>query len=222
MYLCLRIDLDYVPWDTPDAQDYGHGEPAMVLRLLEIARTSGYKYHFFVSNRVMRAFQSASETILNEGHDLDWFCKHPEDLAERSAEAERLFSKLGHPAIGMAVRSIWPEDLLEVPIPAGFKFLSAAPGPCPSSLQLFPVETRADRESLRSGLSMRLWSDQVRQHIRQAASLNQGVTVSLRPQVLAKHDPHGQFVRELAELGIAVGLRNRTLREVMKEGPVTA
>ena len=28
MFLTLRIDLDYVPWDTPDAAEFGHGEPA--------------------------------------------------------------------------------------------------------------------------------------------------------------------------------------------------
>ena len=31
MYFCLRIDLDYVPWDTPDATEFGHGEPAVFL-----------------------------------------------------------------------------------------------------------------------------------------------------------------------------------------------
>ncbi|HRJ27656.1 MAG TPA: hypothetical protein PLO61_09135 [Fimbriimonadaceae bacterium] len=214
MYLCLRLDLDYVPWDTPDAQDYGHGEPAMVLRLLELARQTGYKYHFFASNRVLRAFRSAAETILNEGHHLDWYCKHPEAFDVRYHEAQSLFAQMGSPATGLAVRSIWPEPELHRRIPEELTFLSAAPGPCPASLKLYPVETRADRESLRSGVSLRNWAEQVRTHIRQCATLNQPVTVVFRPQVLAKHDPRGQLVREIAELGKLSGLKNRTLREV--------
>ena len=58
--------MDYVPWDTPDATEFGHGEPAMVLRLLDMARQRGFKYHFFASNRTLRAFPSSAEAVLND------------------------------------------------------------------------------------------------------------------------------------------------------------
>ena len=35
MFLTLRIDLDYVPWDSPDAHEFGHGEPAAFLNMKE-------------------------------------------------------------------------------------------------------------------------------------------------------------------------------------------
>jgi len=31
--ICIRLDLDYVPWDSYNANLYGHGEPAMILKL---------------------------------------------------------------------------------------------------------------------------------------------------------------------------------------------
>ena len=55
MFLCLRVDLDYVPWDSPDATEFGHGEPAVLLKLLELGRFTGYKFHFFASNLECRA-----------------------------------------------------------------------------------------------------------------------------------------------------------------------
>src|SRR5436189_6418729 len=107
MYFCLRIDLDYVPWDTPDAVEFGHGEPAAFLRLLDLARGSGYRFHFFASERVLRAFPASAEAVLNEGHDLDWFCKHPEDPA-RKEEALRLLAEMGHKPLGLAIKGNWP------------------------------------------------------------------------------------------------------------------
>src|SRR4051812_45936999 len=125
MFFCLRIDLDYVPWDTPDAEEYGHGEPAMVLRLLELARSMGYRFHFFASNRVMRAFPSSPDAILNEGHDLDWYCKHPETGVERLDEALQLFGLLGHQPLGLSVKGVWPvQSDLDL---SGLRFLSALP-----------------------------------------------------------------------------------------------
>ncbi len=94
MYFCLRIDLDYVPWDTPDAKDFGHGEPAMLLRILEMARHTGLKFHFFASNRVLRAFPANADAVLNDGHDLDWFCKHPEAPGNARFQGKRLTNSL--------------------------------------------------------------------------------------------------------------------------------
>lgn len=216
MYLCLRIDLDYVPWDTPDAQEFGHGEPAVLVRLLELGKALGVQYQFFASSRVLRAFPAAPEAILNEGHALDWFCKHPEELRTRYEEGSLLFSQLGLQIRGFSVRGPWPEDLVDLPIPEGVLFLSAAPGPHPRGLQFFPLETRGDRETFRSGQSVRGWTDSVKAHLRAMASLNRGATVCIRPQVLARFDPRLTHVRELVELGEAIGLQIRTLRDMVK------
>src|ERR1044071_3019622 len=109
MFFCLRVDLDYVPWDTPDATEFGHGEAAAFLRLLDLARSSGYRFHFFASERVLRAFPSEAEAVLNEGHDLDWFCKHPES-PERKDEAIKLLAEIGHKPVGLAIKGSWPAD----------------------------------------------------------------------------------------------------------------
>jgi hypothetical protein len=218
MYLTVRIELDYVPWDTPDAQEFGHGEPAMLLKLLDLARSSGFKYHFFISNRVLRAFPANAEAVLNDGHELDWFCKHPESSSlTRVDDAWRLFAEIGHGAWGFCVKGAWspefPSDWSK-----RFRFLSAQPGPRPGNLRLFPLETKPDREAARASVTARSWSDGLKLQIRDAASRNQGVTVCVRPQVLAKFDPKLAFFREILELSQAVGLPNRTFREML--GPI--
>lgn len=215
MYLCLRIDLDYVPWDTPDAKEFGHGEPAVVVRLFDLARTLGIRYQFFASNRVLRAFPTIAEAALDEGHALDWYCKHPEAYEQRFEEAVLLFGQLGTRMEGLAIRGPWPETDADKPLPNQLKFLSAAPGPHPPGIELFPVETRGDRDTFRSGQSVRTWTDSVKTHIRGVASLDKGATVCFRPQVLARFDPRLAHVRELAELGRAVGLKIATLREMV-------
>lgn len=215
MYLCLRIDLDYVPWDTPDARDFGHGEPAIVLRLLELATRKGYKYHFFASNRVLRAFPTLADAVLNDGHDLDWLCKHPEQFEERWAQATRLFDSLGHHPRGLALREDWPAESLGVALPKEIEFVSA-PGPSvPAGPRLFRVESRSEREAIRSGQSVRGWSEGARTHLRQRASVNKGATLVVRPQDLAKVDSKLGVVSELVEFGIGLGLRVRTLRQVL-------
>jgi hypothetical protein len=216
MFLCLRVDLDYVPWDTPDAQEFGHGEPAQLLRLLELGRHTGYKFHFFVSNRALRAFPATAEAVLNEGHDLDWFCKHPEQLAQRVPDARALFRTLGHAPRGLCVRDPWPADIAAASELAGLEFLSAPEGPVPAGLTLFPVVTRTDREASRAGLSARKWAGIVKDQIRECASRNVGLTVCVRPQVLAKFDPKLVYLKELLDLAQAVGLPVRTLREAVE------
>lgn len=206
--------MDYVPWDTPDAQDFGHGEPATFLRLLELSRAIGHRFHFFASNRVLRAFGSAAEAILNEGHDLDWFCKHPEAGLERRKQSEDLFRQIGHTAKGLAVKGAWPEDA-EDGLAFGLRFLSASGGTPPLGVKLFQVDTKTTREAVRAGTSLRAWSDSIKAQVREHASRNVGLTVVVRPQVLAKHDPRLQHVREIIELAEAVGLEIKTLRQMI-------
>lgn len=214
MYLCIRVELDYVPWDTPDAHDFGHGEPAMVLKLLDLARSTGFKFHFFVSNRVLRAFPATPEAVLNDGHDLDWFCKHPEAATQRAADSVDLFAAIGHRAQGFCIRGAWSETY-DAGWTAPFQFLSANSGPGPAGLRLFPVETKADREAARTGVGVRNWSDGLKVQVRDAASRNRGVTIVARPQVLGRFDPRLNHLRDILELSQAVGLPNRTLREML-------
>lgn len=214
MYFCLRVDLDYVPWDTPDAAEFGHAEPAVILRLLALARSSGFKFQFFASNRVLRAFPATADLILSEGHDLDWLCKHPEDGSSRLEEAELHFSNLAHDFRGLAVKGPWPEESLPLQFPSSVRFLSAAPGPCPAGLQLYPVEMRPLRQAIRAASSVRSWTDQVKRFVRDQASRRIGVTVAVRPQVLGKHDAKLTHVREILDLAAAVELRICSLRDV--------
>lgn len=213
MFLCLRVDVDYVPWDEPDAQEFGHGEPAMVLRLLHMARESGAKYHFFASERVMRAFPALGESVLSDGHHLDWLNKHPHDFEQRYGSAVRAFDPLGVRLRGFAVRGPWPEELNCVDLPAAFEFLSAPPGSAPAGPKLFPVESRPERDALRAGQTVRVWCDGVKAAMREKAAVGNGITVVVRPQVLAKVDPKLKFLREILSFGLSLGLSHQTLRE---------
>ncbi len=208
--LCLRIDLDYVPWDSPDAAEFGHGEPAIILKLLDLARAHGHRYQFFASERVLRAFPATAEAVLNEGHDLDWFSKHPEEQDGRYEEAVKLFDAIGHKAIGACVRGAWPQ---EGHFPNDLKFLSSSPGPSPTGARHFLVETKPAREAARSGISARNWTDGIKAQIRDAATRSRQVTVCIRPQVIAKFDPKLSHVKEILDLGKAVGMPLRTLRQ---------
>ena len=215
MYFCLRVDVDYVPWDSPDAKEFGHGEPAMILRLLDLCKQRSYRCHFFLSNRVLRAFPTIADAVLNEDHDLDWFCKHPEDFDTRFSDARELFRQAGHQPIGLCIRGPWQEELISRTLPSELRFLSASPGPHPSGVILFPVDTSTDRDTVRGGSSVRNWTDTLKQHIRFAASKNVGTTVCIRPQVMATFDPNLTHLRELIDFADAVGLKMRTLRELL-------
>lgn len=213
MYFCLRLDLDYVPWDTPDAAEFGHGEPASLLRILELGRHTGYKFQFFVSNRVLRAFPTNAEAVLNDGHDLDWLCKHPEAAEERYHHARALFSLIGHVPMGMSVRGPWPADAPSFDGIEEMRFLSAAPGPSPAGMTFFPVETKGIREAIRSGMSVRAWTDFTKMQVRDAASRSLGLTLVVRPQVLAKFDPKLVHLREILDMASALDLPIHTLRD---------
>lgn len=221
MYVCVRVDLDYVPWDTPDAKEFGHAEPAVVLRMMDLARATGYKYHFFQSSRSVRALPAITEAVLNEGHDLDWLCKHPESFSERYAEAATLFRAHGHRLRGFALRGSWPNPDEPFTFPPDLEFVSAAPGAAPPGLRLFPVTTHAERDALRAGQSPRAWADDLKAHVRERAAVFRGVTVVVRPQVLGKVDPHLSAFREIVSFCLAVGLKLRTLREILDDDSLT-
>ena len=216
MRFCLRVDLDYVPWDTPDAKEFGHSEPAVLLRLLELARSSGYKFHFFASERSMQALPAEADAVLNDGHDLDWLCKRPDEADKRFLRSLELFEQVNHVPLGFACKGSWPADAVFEG--AGrLRFLSAAPGPVPAGLTLFPVETRSAREAFRTGASVKHWADHTKLAIREAVSRGRSVTLVVRPQVLGRFDPKLVFVDEVLSLAQAVGASIGTLRDLLKE-----
>ncbi|MDR3689043.1 MAG: hypothetical protein P4L46_06660 [Fimbriimonas sp.] len=219
MFFCLRIDLDYVPWDTPDAKEFGHGEPAMLLRILELARNTGLKFHFFASNRVLRAFPANTDAVLNEGHDLDWFCKHPDAPGARFEEAKAEFAALGHEPKGFALRAPWPTGIEAFPGMEKLQFVSGPPGSIPATIRYFPVEGRSVRDVARTGITARSWVDTTKTQLREAASRNIGLTLPVRPQVLARLDPKMNYIKELLDLAGAVGMPILTLREVLVAQP---
>jgi hypothetical protein len=200
-FLCIRIDLDYVPWDTPDAQQFGHGEPAMLLRLLELGRQTGSRWHFFASERALRAFPTGTDAVLNDGHDLDYLAKHPEDT-ERAAEAGRLMSAAGHSIRGWAIRGGWPASFA----PPGVEFLSG-PADSVTPLRLFPTEGRGLHETVRQGGSLRTWLSETIER------LHGEVTVVVTPQVMARVDPKLDGLKELLRASREAEMPLRTLRE---------
>jgi hypothetical protein len=219
MFCCFRFDLDYVPWDAPDAAEFGHGEPAYVLKLLEYARSEGLKFHFFASTRVVRAFPATVETILTEGHAVDWLCKHPEAVRERFAAFEIEVAALQCDVVGLAAKEFWPVETAGV-IPPKLQFLSAQGNAGPDGIRFFPVEVRSSRTAIRAGQSARTWAEAAKRQIRENASRSRGVTVAARPQVLARFDPKLQIIRELVSVANLAGLEPISLREAMRQ-PVT-
>lgn len=214
MFFCLRIDLDYVPWDGPDASDFGHGEPAVTLRLLDLARDTGCKFHFFASSRTLRAFPAAIGAVLDEGHDLDWLCKHPESPHARYLDAKGAVEPFGHTFMGLAVREEWPQGASAPD--AGLRFISATSGETPANIRLFQTSLTGDRQAIRGGLSIRRWVDELKAAIRQNASRNVGSTVCVRPQVLARYDSSLVSVREITDFADAVGLPVVSLRQALE------
>lgn len=215
-FLCLRVDLDYVPWDTPDAREFGHAEPAVVLRMLELAKGTDNRFHFFASTRALLAFPSVTEAVLNEGHDLDWLCKKPEEADVRFQNALPAFEALGYPPIGFACKTTWQAGASFSGLER-MQFISANPGPKPEGIPFFPVDLRTPKEAMRAGLSVKSWSDAVKLQIRETVSRHKGVTLVVRPQVLGRYDPKLVFLQEVLDLAAAVGAKPRTLRSVIQE-----
>jgi hypothetical protein len=116
----------------------------------------------------------------------------------------------------MCVRGAWPAENPTFDGIDDLRFLSAAPGAAPGNLRLFAVETRPMREGVRGGLTSRTWCDSVKAHMREDASRNRSLTVTIRPQVLAKHDPKLVYVCEIVEHAPAIGMAIGTLRDRLK------
>ncbi|MCE9558140.1 MAG: hypothetical protein K8R88_04245 [Armatimonadetes bacterium] len=191
----LTIRLDYVPWDAESAAEFGHAEPAMILRLMDVARVNGTKYHFFASTRALQAFPAMADLVLNEGHHLDWLCTEPATL-----DAEFMIAKGLLGVVGVTPEVVGLTFLDETLQLEGVRF--AGPG-----------EMKSDRDAIRSGLTFRLWSEQVKSHLRAAKDLKKSQTIVLHPQVIGKFDPQGAVLSDLLKHGLGLGFKIRTLRE---------
>lgn len=67
----VRVDLAYNPWDDATVEEFGHGEPAALVALLDLVRLEGIKLHVFATLPFMQLFPSAVTAVLGDLHDLD-------------------------------------------------------------------------------------------------------------------------------------------------------
>ncbi len=204
MFFCIRWDLDYVPWDTPDALEYGHGEPAMLIRILDFARQRGLRFQFCASNRVLRAFSALGDAILDQGHDLDWYCKHAEEPDMRWPVAEELFSRLGKLPEGIAFRS---------PPPPGSQLEAAFRWSIEGQLlgvQEIQLKGFSVHDSLRSGIGYRKCLEEVSSHLCMGT---EPCLLVIRPQDLNKVDPRLNGIDQILRLCEELGIPDLTLRQ---------
>ncbi len=207
MFFCIRWDLDYVPWDSPDAEEFGHGEPAMFLRILELARQRGDRFQFCASNRVLRAFPALGDAVLDDGHDLDWLCKHPEEPGMRWEVAKELFASLGKLPEGMAYRRA-TSTLPTAPVEIRWTSGGSAEGAISLPLALPPA-----REVVRSGRSYKAWIEQCLDEIKLRSESPEGITVAIHPQMLARLDAQLSGVKTLLETADSLHLPVISLRQ---------
>lgn len=217
MHLCFRVDLDYVPWNMPPAGELPHSEPAMFIRLIDVARSLGPRIHFFASAPVIRAFPVMISTLLEEGHDLDWLCREPENAESQFADVRGLTAQWGHEFRGVGASGQWPQA---ASIPPDLRFVSAKAGPVPAAVRLFPVSRCLDAELIKSAGTAAQLEEDLRTHLRDLASRRAAATLAVSLPVLATIDRQLHFVRRLIEFTESIGMPVRTLRQVEKDsGP---
>lgn len=181
----------------------------MVLRLLDFARTSGLKFHFFASARVLRAFPTAADAILGEGHDLDWLCT---DASLRGYEAGlEEFRLIGHKPVGVALESPGPEWL------GNFQFASCSSCVSPGGVLCFPTSSPSDVEAVRSAAGLRAWSESAKSRLERAQGEG-GLTLVLHPALQARCDAKLQHVRDICAFAASVRAPVKTLRDALNSG----
>lgn len=206
-FACLRADLDYVPWDAVAAEEWGHGEPAMILRLLTFARERGIRFHFFASTRVARAFPATLESLLDEGHDLDWLCRSIKPTETELDAAATVFRKHSHSLRGLAVHGPISQTV------TGIEFVS---GPAEITLECarhFALHAPTDLCAAQTGHSAALWKEMVLE----SASRGPELTVCIRPQVLARFDPHLLQLSAMVQGILSLELPLRTFRQALDD-----
>ena len=159
------------------------------MRLLNLARLDGIKYHVFVSTPVLKIFPAAIEAVLGDLHDLDWLKTTPQDSFE---EAQSLALRFQHRFEGTV--TLAPE----IPLDKNQAFN--------------PQTTRLPNPEDFLDSSPTDWLNAVETTLREDHQTP--LTLRLRPQVLNHVDPSLTKLRQIIQLAKQLGYPNRTLREL--------
>lgn len=195
--LTVRVDLRAMPWPGLENRELGHGEVATLVRLLDLARHEGTKYHFFVSSDVMKVYPAAVESVLGDLHDLDWLGDGSKAGWE---EAQGLARKFQHRFEGVAL------------VGAGQVFEGEGFTTGVGEVD-FPVNLARQDEFLEGKPSE--WLRAVMEGLER---FEEGVAVLVvSPQVLGRTDPSLTKVRQILGRARELGFVNRTFREILAE-----
>ena len=191
--LTVRVDLEATPWPTEENRTLGHGEAAMLVRLLDLARHRGLKYHFFVTTEVMSLFPAAVESVLGDLHDLDWL---GDGSVEGWGEAQKSARRFQHVFEGYALR-------------AGDSAVAVAGFVCGAGGDF---EVNLTEQEAFFGDKPSAW---VRQVLKGLEGIENGHAVwRIRPQVLGHTDSSLTKVAQVLGAAKEMGFSNRTLREI--------
>lgn len=214
MYLCLRIDLEYLPWENCPAGELPHSESAMFIRLLDVVRKLGPRLHFFATVPVMRAFPAMVSALLQEGHDLDWLCLDPTSADISFELARQQIGSSEYEIRGMGTKEAWPSEL---ELPSNASFLSSRAGPLPSRIRHFPVTIMIDGDRVKSAQTMTTLNEDLRALLRDHASRRVPATFAIQLPALATVDRQLMSLHRLIEFAESIDMPIRTLRQVEGE-----
>jgi hypothetical protein len=143
----VRIDLAALPWTGLDGGIDATHEITMLLRLLELGRRTGHRFHFFSTAASLRAFPMSAEAILTEGHVLDWLA----DGEEATDEVLQAFLENGVQPTGAGLTQS------EVPeLPDWVRF-TCGPGQGGSQVKHFGLRNEPLRDALLAGQTYAGW-----------------------------------------------------------------
>lgn len=214
MYLCLRVDLEYVPWQSGTSNVLPHSEPAMFIRLLDIARKLGPRIHFFATVPVMRAFPALVTALLQEGHDIDWLCTDVNEANQGFARAQAHVSDSNYEIRGVGFKDQWPA---EAEFPREAHFLSSRAGPTPNWLRHFPISIMIDGDRVKSSQTMSNLNEDMRALLRDHASRRVPATFAIQLPALGIVDRQLLSLQRLIEFSESIDMPIRTLRQVEGE-----
>ncbi len=215
MYLCVRVDLDYVPWQSCGPGELPHSEPAMFIRLLDVVRKLGPRLHFFATEQVIRAFPSLIVALLQEGHDLDWLCLDPSKAEEGFEAARKLSFATDYELRGVAYRDQWPSD---ASLPAEAKFLSAKTDPGAHRTKFFPLTVAVDSDLVKASGTISVLDEDLRTLLRDHASRRMPATFAIQLPAIAMVDRQLMSFQRLINFAESIEMPIRTLRQVEGEG----
>lgn len=196
----LRFDLDYTPWNESVVERFGHGEPAMVQRLADLARAEGLKFHFFASEASILALPSITELVLNEGHHVDGLVAR----ASAAATAEALL-RLGSAVQGMAASQGVYLDPKQLPSTTRFTSSDVEV----AGYEWFQPSMPSLGKHISGGNPPASWFDVGKRQL----SLPEPVLLVIEPAVLAKVDPTLTLLSELVSTADRLNRKLMTLRD---------